>query len=49
MRWRDFELLTCGPWCQGPVLAQALVTLERAALDAAGIDDPATCTSCSKC
>ena len=24
MRWRDFEVLTCGPWCQGPVLAQAL-------------------------
>ena len=24
IRWRDFEVLTCGPWCQGPVLAQAL-------------------------
>jgi gamma-glutamyltranspeptidase/glutathione hydrolase len=32
-RWRDFELLTCGPWCQGPMLAQALVTLEAAGLD----------------
>jgi gamma-glutamyltranspeptidase/glutathione hydrolase len=32
-RWRDFELLTCGPWCQGPLLAQALLTLEAAGLD----------------
>jgi gamma-glutamyltranspeptidase/glutathione hydrolase len=30
--WRDFELLTCGPWCQGPMLAQALLTLEVAGL-----------------
>jgi len=28
-RWRDFELFTCGPWCQGPTLAQALLMLER--------------------
>jgi gamma-glutamyltranspeptidase/glutathione hydrolase len=35
-RWRDFEVLTCGPWCQGPVLAQSLVMLERAGL--AGLD-----------
>jgi gamma-glutamyltranspeptidase/glutathione hydrolase len=32
-RWRDFELFTCGPWCQGPMLAQALLTLEAAGLD----------------
>ena len=32
VRWRDFEILTCGPWCQGPVLAQALLMLERAGL-----------------
>jgi gamma-glutamyltranspeptidase / glutathione hydrolase len=32
-RWRDFELLTCGPWCQGPTLAQALLTLEAAGLE----------------
>src|SRR5262249_46170629 len=31
-RWRDFEILTCGPWCQGPMLAQGLLTLERAGL-----------------
>jgi gamma-glutamyltranspeptidase / glutathione hydrolase len=39
-RWRDFEVVTCGPWCQGPTLAQALVTLERAGLEAAAFDDP---------
>jgi gamma-glutamyltranspeptidase/glutathione hydrolase len=39
-RWRDFEVLTCGPWCQGPALAQALVTLERAGRDAAAFDEP---------
>ena len=26
-------ILTCGPWCQGPLLAQALLTLEAAGLD----------------
>lgn len=35
-RWRDLELLTCGPWCQGPMLAQALLVLEAAGLD--GLD-----------
>jgi gamma-glutamyltranspeptidase/glutathione hydrolase len=33
-RWRDMEILTCGPWCQGPALAQALLIL-----DAAGISE----------
>jgi gamma-glutamyltranspeptidase / glutathione hydrolase len=33
VRWRDFEVVTCGPWCQGPVLAQSLLMLERAGLD----------------
>jgi len=32
-RWRDLELLTCGPWCQGPMLAQALLILEAAGLE----------------
>jgi gamma-glutamyltranspeptidase/glutathione hydrolase len=32
-RWRDFELFTCGPWCQGPTLIQSLLTMERAGLD----------------
>jgi gamma-glutamyltranspeptidase/glutathione hydrolase len=30
VRWRDFEILTCGPWCQGPMLAQALRMIEAA-------------------
>jgi gamma-glutamyltranspeptidase/glutathione hydrolase len=33
IRWRDLELFTCGPWCQGPTLAQALITIEAAGLD----------------
>jgi gamma-glutamyltranspeptidase/glutathione hydrolase len=32
-RWRDFDIVTCGPWCQGPMLAQALRMLERAGID----------------
>jgi gamma-glutamyltranspeptidase/glutathione hydrolase len=40
VRWRDFELFTCGPWCQGPVLAEALLLLERLGLPATGWDDP---------
>jgi gamma-glutamyltranspeptidase / glutathione hydrolase len=40
VRWRDFEIVTCGPWCQGPVLAQALLMLERAGLDGLGRDQP---------
>lgn len=40
-RWRDFEVLTCGPWCQGPVLAQALVALERSGARPESFDEPA--------
>jgi gamma-glutamyltranspeptidase / glutathione hydrolase len=40
VRWRDFEVYTCGPWCQGPVLAQALLLIEQAGLTATAIDDP---------
>lgn len=29
-RWRGNTLLTCGPWCQGPALAEALLLMERA-------------------
>jgi gamma-glutamyltranspeptidase/glutathione hydrolase len=32
VRWQDFQVITCGPWCQGPVLAQALLTLRHAGL-----------------
>jgi len=28
-RFRDFEIYTCGPWCQGPVVAQVLQMLEH--------------------
>ncbi len=38
VRWRDFEVITCGPWCQGPVLAQALLMLERLGLDGLAAD-----------
>jgi gamma-glutamyltranspeptidase/glutathione hydrolase len=38
-RWRDWEVLTCGPWCQGPVLAQALRAIEHAGLDGLGRRD----------
>jgi len=30
--WRGHRLYTCGPWCQGPTLAEALLLLERAGL-----------------
>ena len=32
-RWRGHTLLTCGPWWQGPALAQALLLMERAGFD----------------
>jgi gamma-glutamyltranspeptidase / glutathione hydrolase len=35
-RYRGTELLTCGPWSQGPVLAMALQILEGVDLSAAG-------------
>lgn len=39
-RWRDFEVLTCGPWCQGPAFAQALITLERSGAQPTSFDEP---------
>jgi gamma-glutamyltranspeptidase/glutathione hydrolase len=27
-KFRDYEIFTCGPWCQGPVVAQTLQMLE---------------------
>jgi gamma-glutamyltranspeptidase / glutathione hydrolase len=38
-RWRDAVVYTCGPWCQGPVLAHALRMLERAGLDGLAPDE----------
>jgi gamma-glutamyltranspeptidase/glutathione hydrolase len=31
--WRGMEILTCGPWCQGPALALSLLVTEAAGLD----------------
>ncbi|WP_421990516.1 gamma-glutamyltransferase family protein [Roseococcus sp.] len=28
--WRGHEVMTCGPWCQGPALIEALLLMERA-------------------
>ena len=28
-RWRGHELITCGPWCQGPALQEALALVEQ--------------------
>jgi gamma-glutamyltranspeptidase / glutathione hydrolase len=33
VRWRDFTIYTCGPWCQGPILAEALLILEERGID----------------
>jgi gamma-glutamyltranspeptidase / glutathione hydrolase len=30
--WRGHRLYACGPWCQGPVLAESLLLVERAGL-----------------
>lgn len=40
VRWRDWEIITCGPWCQGPALAQALLMAQRAGLDGLAQDSP---------
>ncbi len=31
--WRGHEVLTCGPWCQGPALLEALLIAEKLGLD----------------
>jgi gamma-glutamyltranspeptidase/glutathione hydrolase len=40
-RFRDAEVYTCGPWCQGPVLGQILALLEGVDLAALGHNSPA--------
>ncbi len=35
-RWRNVEVMTCGPWCQGPVLNQTLAILGDEDLKALG-------------
>ena len=32
-RWRGHELITCGPWCQGPALQEALALVEQVGID----------------
>lgn len=39
--FREYDIYTCGPWCQGPVLAQALSLLEGYDLEALGHNSPA--------
>ncbi|WP_018099271.1 gamma-glutamyltransferase family protein [Sinorhizobium meliloti] len=36
VRWKNHTVYTCGPWCQGPVLAQALKMLDRMGLNGLG-------------
>jgi gamma-glutamyltranspeptidase / glutathione hydrolase len=38
--WRGHEVLTCGPWCQGPALLEALLVMERAGLDGLAHNSP---------
>jgi gamma-glutamyltranspeptidase/glutathione hydrolase len=40
-RFREYDIYTCGPWCQGPVLAQVLAILEGDDLQALGHNSPA--------
>jgi gamma-glutamyltranspeptidase/glutathione hydrolase len=39
--FREYDVYTCGPWCQGPVLAQALALLGRDDLGKLGHNSPA--------
>src|SRR5262245_8108586 len=39
--FHEYDVYTCGPWCQGPVLAQALTLLEGHDLRALGHNSPA--------
>lgn len=40
LRWRDMEVYSCGPWCQGPVVVHALKMLEKAGLDGLSHNSP---------
>ncbi len=39
-RFRDYDIYTCGPWCQGPVVAQVLQMLEDDDMNALGHNSP---------
>ncbi len=38
--FRDYTIYTCGPWCQGPVVAQTLQMLEDDDLESLGHNSP---------
>ena len=38
--WRGHAVTTCGPWCQGPALLEALLLMERAGLDGLSHNSP---------
>lgn len=40
VRFRDVDVYTCGPWCQGPVLAQTLRLLGSDDLESLGFNTP---------
>ena len=40
-RWQGIELYNCGPWCQGPAMAQAIAILGDTDLRALGHNSPA--------
>jgi gamma-glutamyltranspeptidase/glutathione hydrolase len=40
VEWRGHRLYTCGAWCQGPTLAQALLMVERAGLQGLAHNSP---------
>jgi gamma-glutamyltranspeptidase/glutathione hydrolase len=40
-RWRGIELYNCGPWCQGPAMAQAIAILGDTDLRVLGHNSPA--------
>ena len=39
-QFREYSVYTCGPWCQGPVVAQALQTLQDDDLASLGHNSP---------
>ena len=41
VRYRDMDVFTCGPWCQGPALAMILKMLARDDIGALGHNTPA--------
>ena len=41
VRFHEYDVYTCGPWCQGPVLAQVLSVLAGYDLRALGLNSPA--------